>query len=270
MASGPDLILPIRVNGTRTPLYCVHAISGSAYPYVALGELLPPDQPVFGLEAPGFDTAVPPVCSVQALAERHVATLLDAHGHGPVCLLGWSFGGVVAHEMAVGLAGLSVCVPVLVLVDSVLPAPTMPPDDQALVAWFLTDLLRGAGLGKAEAAVIVRDLPKHDNADAIFDLIGESGSVLADLRPRLLSRRFAVYRDHLRALNNHEPSGRYRGSAVYVQASESTGAALSWRGSFDRLTVHTIPGDHYSIWQSAGIRAVAELVAGSLAETAFQ
>ena len=46
-------LVPIKTDGTRPPLFFVHAVGGSVAPYVALASLLGEDQPFYGLEDPG-------------------------------------------------------------------------------------------------------------------------------------------------------------------------------------------------------------------------
>jgi thioesterase domain-containing protein len=268
MAAEPDLVLPIRPDGTRVPLYCVHPISGSAYPYVRLAQMLAADQPVYGLEAPGYDSAGPPVSSVQALADRYAETVLDTHGRGRLCLLGWSFGGVVAHEIAVRLGEIGVPVPVLVLVDSWLPGTDSMPTGPALVEWFLLDLLEAVGASRAEAEGLAGGALKSDDADAVFDAIAESDSVLAELGSPVLRQRYGVFRAHIQALYGHEPSRGYAGRAVCVNSAESPPVCSVWREVIDGLTVRTIPGGHYSIWQPARVATLAASVADCLAEVA--
>src|SRR4051812_13581113 len=105
MAEDLDRIVPLRATGTRPPLYCVHAVSGSAYAYSGLTKLLGADQPVYGIEAPGFDNDRQPVSSLPALADESTEILrafsLQEHGaDGGYRLLGWSLGGILAFEMA--------------------------------------------------------------------------------------------------------------------------------------------------------------------------
>src|SRR5258708_6361139 len=95
-----DRIVPLAPEGTATPLFCVHASSGSAYVYLALARLLSPERPVYGIEAPGFDGGRDPVASVAALGAEYAETLQKFHPGGDFLLLGWSFGGMIAFDLA--------------------------------------------------------------------------------------------------------------------------------------------------------------------------
>ena len=45
-------LVPIQPNGSRTPLFLVHALGPSVLFYEELAKSLPPDQPVYGLQSP--------------------------------------------------------------------------------------------------------------------------------------------------------------------------------------------------------------------------
>ena len=52
------------------------------------------------------------------IAQDYLAQVREMQPHGPYLLAGWSFGGVVAQEMAVALENLGEDVPVLILFDA--------------------------------------------------------------------------------------------------------------------------------------------------------
>ena len=53
-------VLPIRPEGTRPPLFCIHPLAGLSWCYRGLADLLPPDWPVYGLQARGLTAGAPP------------------------------------------------------------------------------------------------------------------------------------------------------------------------------------------------------------------
>ncbi|WP_434381859.1 amino acid adenylation domain-containing protein [Melittangium boletus] len=109
--AGP--LVPLRTGGSAAPLCCVPALSGLSGVYAGLLPHLDGAHPVYGLHT----DALPD--SIEDLAEHHVTALRAAHPEGPYHLLGWSFGGLVAHAMAVRLRELGASVGLLVVVDSV-------------------------------------------------------------------------------------------------------------------------------------------------------
>ncbi|MEV4970315.1 amino acid adenylation domain-containing protein [Streptomyces scopuliridis] len=101
--SGIGVLLPLRESGGRPPLFCVHPAAGIAWSYAGLTGPLGTDQPVYGLQARGLDGEEVLPASLQEMAADYVDHIRQVRPTGPYHLLGWSFGGLVAHEMAVQL-----------------------------------------------------------------------------------------------------------------------------------------------------------------------
>ncbi len=119
---GPDddsSLIPIQRAGHRPPLLLVHPLDGSIVRYQALSELLP-DQPVYGLQYPDQAAHPIPAYSVVELAERFIADIRKEFPSGPYCIGGYSFGGLVAVEIAARLREAGEDVPRLVIFDSVI------------------------------------------------------------------------------------------------------------------------------------------------------
>ncbi|WP_131809568.1 alpha/beta fold hydrolase, partial [Mycolicibacterium iranicum] len=115
------VVLPLRLGGTKPPLWCVHPGGGLSWSYWGLLGALP-DRPVYGLQARGLDGTTSPASSVPAMVDDYLEQVLAVQAAGPFFLLGWSFGGVVAHAMASELQRRGYDVAMLALVASA-PAP---------------------------------------------------------------------------------------------------------------------------------------------------
>ncbi len=102
----------------RAPLFVVHPAGGIAWNYRDLARALQPARDVHGLQSPALDAAQPLPDSIDALAADYVARVVALHPNGPVHLLGWSVGGIIAQAMAVRLQALGRSVGELVLLDA--------------------------------------------------------------------------------------------------------------------------------------------------------
>ncbi|MFD3945335.1 alpha/beta fold hydrolase [Streptomyces sp. NPDC058579] len=263
--SGGSLV-PLRDEGGLTPLHCVHPVSGSPYCYSAMAHRLPAGRPVFGFEAPGFDGSSEPAQSITELAELHTASLLAARPHGPYQLLGWSLGGVVAYEMARLLAARGEEVPLVVIVDAALPGTQKVLPDDALARHFLYDFLgvtpeRAPGIDKA----LVGMAPGAEPAE-IFAAAEQHGAVPEEFDAEFLLERYALFRTGVLALRRHQFDTMHPGSAILIKAEESVDGLLDWEPYVERLTVHTAPGDHHSVWQGPGLDAITGIVDAALRE----
>ncbi|WNF00137.1 amino acid adenylation domain-containing protein [Streptomyces luomodiensis] len=115
--TGTGLLLPLRTEGDRSPLFCVHPSTGLGRCYAELTDHLPPDRPVYALQARGLATDEPLPDTVEEMAADYVARIRTVQPAGPYHLLGWSFGGTVAHAMAALLQRQGETVDLLVSLD---------------------------------------------------------------------------------------------------------------------------------------------------------
>ena len=114
-------LLPVEVlkQGSGVPLCCVHEGNGQSYGYRGLGDYL--DCPIIGINQIPQDGEPEPQ-SIRDMAKIYADRLQALYPVGPYNLLGWSFGGPVAHELAIELHRRGSEVQSLVLVDPVLNA----------------------------------------------------------------------------------------------------------------------------------------------------
>jgi len=113
-------LVPLSPGVDAPPLICVHPAGGTVICYRALAAALPGSRPVWGLQAYGYDPGQQPDLSVEAQAQRYVAAVTEAAPEGPLALAGWSFGAVVALEMAQQLRRAGRTVSQLIALDATL------------------------------------------------------------------------------------------------------------------------------------------------------
>ncbi|MYU23218.1 alpha/beta fold hydrolase [Streptomyces sp. SID8352] len=262
----PDSLVTLRETGGPNPLYCVHPVSGSPYCYSGLAHGLGTDTPVHGFEAPGFDGVSEPAASIRELAERHTATLRDARPHGPYLLLGWSLGGVVAYEMARLLSAAGEEVPLLVIIDAALPRLQPLPPEDSLARYFLYDFL-GVTEGRApDVDKAVSGLGPGARPADLFAAVERERAVPEEFDAEFLLERYALFRTHVRALRHHPLGPVHEGPAILVRAAVTEDRLLEWGPYLPRLTEHTVPGDHHSMWQGPGLDAMSGIVTRALRE----
>jgi thioesterase domain-containing protein/acyl carrier protein len=112
-------LVPIQTAGTKAPLFLVHAMAGNVLFYRELVQYLELDQPVYGLQAQGLDGQQAPCISIVEMASRYLQEIRQIQSHGPYFLGGFSFGGMVAFEMAQQLYAQGEEVALLALFDTV-------------------------------------------------------------------------------------------------------------------------------------------------------
>jgi thioesterase domain-containing protein/NAD(P)-dependent dehydrogenase (short-subunit alcohol dehydrogenase family)/acyl carrier protein len=108
-------LVGIQPKGTRLPIYVISGLGGNVIEFHNLAFNLGEDQPMYGFVPRGLDGKDPYHTRVEDMAADYVKAIRSTQPEGPYHLLGYSFGGIVAFEVArqivaqgghVGLLGL--------------------------------------------------------------------------------------------------------------------------------------------------------------------
>ncbi|MET0492713.1 MAG: amino acid adenylation domain-containing protein [Actinoplanes sp.] len=180
-------MVPIRAEGSRPPLFCLPPASGLSHCYAGLRSHLPEDQPIYGLQGG-------PAPSVDQVATGYLDRIRELQPTGPYRLLGWSFGGHVAHAVAVLLRQAGEEVALLAIMDAYPHDPRLGPSEHGVLArhsWpsYDGDLLFFAAAPAESAALdwqpyVSGGIENHDIPCGHFDMTGPDelamiGAVLA-------------------------------------------------------------------------------------------
>jgi thioesterase domain-containing protein/acyl carrier protein len=190
-------VVPVQTlkEGTGVPLFCIHPGGGVSWPYQALGNYL--DCPIFGIQQILQGEEAEPR-SIRDMAKTYADRIQKVYPTGPYNLLGWSFGGVVAHELAIELQQRGCVIADLILLDaqpSVDSSVTLP--SHALgEEHILEEILRFYRI----------DIPEQDEPlayEQIEELVRARGTAefprykqLLDLLVQNFNRNVALYRAH--------------------------------------------------------------------------
>jgi aspartate racemase len=109
-------VVPIQTQGSRPPIFAIHTIS-----LLDLPRYLGNDQPLYflryGMAAEMGDSSVQ-LPLLKDLASHYIKEMQQVQPHGPYYLIGFSFGGVIAYEMATQLLANGHQVNLLGLLDT--------------------------------------------------------------------------------------------------------------------------------------------------------
>jgi phthiocerol/phenolphthiocerol synthesis type-I polyketide synthase E len=218
-------------EGSGRPLFLVADAAESALSYLALADHLDAGRPVYGLEPQSGTSSRAPI---ERLAAHHVETLLRTQPAGPYTIGGWSFGAVVAHEMAARLIARGERVDMLVCLDAHVPGRVgrRVGADLAFVSGHLR-LMASAVLGLGEVGAQARRNPA--------------------LRGLLLDKLLVLARYRLRAVDC---------PALVLKVQVDQREAESLRRSIRDLyaggvTVRPVGGGHWSMLRAPHVRELA-------------
>jgi thioesterase domain-containing protein/aryl carrier-like protein len=203
------VLLPIRTEGSRPPFFCIHPGGGLSWSYMPLARYVPEDQPLYGLQAAGLDGHRPMAGSIREMAAGYLEQIRAVQPEGPYHLLGWSFGGIPAHEIAVQLQAAGQQVAALVIMDTypartrMTVAPDAPPGDRRDVP-----------------PPRDQDEPEADPAADLARLRAENGAVLGGLSDDELSLLLRINRNNVTLTKDHT-AARFGGDMLLLVADRS-------------------------------------------------
>jgi len=254
---GLGVLLPIRAEGGRPPLFCLPPAGGLAWPYFGLLAHLPADQPVYGLQARGFLDADEPLhASVEEAARDHVAHLRSVQPHGPYHLLGYSLGGVIAYEAARQLQAAGEKVALLVLIDSFHSQELDLPGRE-----IVPELLEAAGISEEIAGDRYDpDIPR------VMAALREKGSAFASLDDNGLIALYRNYENGLRIAGEYRP-GPIKGDIVFFTAlrgrtEDSLTAEDNWGPLITgKVENHELDVEHRFLLEPESLAEIARVIA---------
>ncbi len=243
--AAPKSLLPLRAEGSRPPLFCVHPAAGMGWPYAGLLPYLGPDQPVYALQARGPGEAPGLPTTVEEMAADYTAQIRAVRPEGPYRILGWSFGGLVAHAMATLLQREGAAVDLLVMVDS----------------YPVQEHLRS-------------DLPRFSEDEfhrSLLQSAGDDEFPLGDDRARAVLRD--VYRNNLDLMAGFRP-GVFHGDLLFFRAVETDpgdpyeagrSTAAAWAGHIGSVVEsHDVAATHHRMMRPPALAEIGPVLSARL------
>lgn len=103
-ASASSCLVTFQPRGTRPPLFCLYGNNGDIEDYFNLVQALGNDQPVYGIRSPALEDVSRLPESLEEAAANVVYWIRKAQPKGAPALLGYSWAGLLAFEVARQLA----------------------------------------------------------------------------------------------------------------------------------------------------------------------
>jgi len=280
-------LITIRDGDVRPSVFLMPSLGGELFVSAGLIRHLPGDRRIEGFQLPLVEGRPISFSSIENMARRFVKDLTRAQPSGPLCLVGYSFGGVLAYEMAAQLTEEGREPPLVILIDA---GVVLPPDKKSgsfdrshqflsnLPWWFIDVVLKASprelqNYPKRKFRRLERRLRQRlrgDHQDAtmyedvgeIFDLTGLSEShrklmqsnldLLRAYAPRPYPHRLVLLRGRARPLlHSHEPD-------------------LGWGHFADYVDVRVLPCSHDNIMNEPYILEISRQISDLIGSWANQ
>jgi surfactin family lipopeptide synthetase A len=264
-------LVPLRAEGSRPPLFLMHAHGGNVLEYHALVNHLNEDQPAYALQSRSLDGHIRKGQSLDEMTVQYVKELRSLQPEGPYYLAGFCLGGLLALEAARQLTAAGEKVALLALIQTMHPAfARFKPGLKWYHRWWYKTRKRidlehehVCNRGKAYIRERLRrftDIVRARTAIRFDDTFGISRERLS--MPYILE---AITIENDRAARQYGPHP-YHGDVLLFRASKQlTGLAideyLGWRAVFQgNLAICEIPGHQENMLLEPNVlRVAAEL-----------
>lgn len=229
-------LAPIQKEGHKLPLFCVHGDEANYFMARDLGK----DQPFWGFFHQGEDGYPIRYTTVEDIAAHFIREMKQVRPEGPYLLCGFSFGGLVAYEMAQQLTRNGDEVLMLALLDTYAPE-------------LFGDVMKAeAKVYKPLKELVMRRMVKW------YRRQGQA------LPPKL--RHFHIIDTYDQATYRYDIQP-YEGPVLMIKAEASPGPDhMGWKDLVrGELTLASTPGDHYNMIKEPHVKTLSKLIGQGIA-----
>ncbi len=257
----------LKPSENKSPLFCVHPLGGNLFDYHILSKILDIHRPIYGLQPRGIDGKQQPIERIEDMASYFIKSIQTVQPQGPYFIVGYSFGGIVAFDIARQLTERGEKIAFLGLVD--IRCPVIAEIDTPFREWIdiQVDRMRKMTI-KQQCEYIYEKLFKP-KSQAYRDEIVSTLSDLDIFTPELVK----VLDCNVQAAKDYQPQ-TFAGRATlfwseYQNWYIKKHPTLGWGDLVaDGLDIQQIPGNHTSLMQEPHVRVLAEKLQVSIAEAA--
>lgn len=269
-------------------LFVAHGLGGSVMELRQVANAIDTAHAVYGIEARGLDGTAEPFDRIEDMAQFYVGEIRRIQPEGPYLLAGFSFGGLVALEMARQLREQGGAVNFLALLDS-FPHTRFWPLRSRVASWRQLAMFFRSGSTIARLVDYHRDvLRSKSTVGAALYLISRAWRALklsvdifrlgawlqrfADFpdAPSQAAPRNTAIPDAVRRVQRagevayrHYRPRFYDGEITFIKAQDEVripfDASLLWEPLARRLTVQAIPSDHQNLVRAGAAPLAAQL-----------
>ncbi|KAG1869226.1 atromentin synthetase [Suillus tomentosus] len=252
-----DPIVPLQLSGNKTPIFFVHPGVGEVLVYVSLAKYFLNERPFYAFRARGFDADHPYFTSMDEMVSCYTAAIKKTQATGPYAIAGYSYGGVVAFEIAKRLEAMGDEMKFVGLVD-------IPPHIAAHmreIDWTSGMLYLSFFIGLVakhdtdDLAPPLRPLTKQEQLEFVWKMVPPERIVELQLTLEKLDKWVDLARSLIDCTLDYNPSGSVAALDVFY-AIPFSGTKADWLNnqlkpwsdySRGEASYTDVPGEHHAL-----------------------
>ncbi|BAZ32051.1 amino acid adenylation domain-containing protein [Cylindrospermum sp. NIES-4074] len=267
IATWPSLVA-MQPQGSKPPVFLIHSLGGELLCYRDFVIYLGTDQPVYGLQPQGLDGKQLPYTRLEDMAAHYIQEIQTVQPQGPYYLAGYSFGGVVAYEMAQQLHRQGQKVGILSMFDTCRPGYSERLSFLRRIPLHLDNLVhkgpdyiwqKALGLSQVAKYHLQQGYKYYLNATPqVLDIaqqIDYTEKQLDIISANAQSLSRYTFESYPGAVTLFRTEDQNRGNAVGVKYEPQFGWGEIVTGGLD---IHYIPGSHLSLLNEPHVQLLAE------------
>jgi thioesterase domain-containing protein len=272
-ATAHSLIVPLRIAGGGSPLFCFPGSGGNVHIFGEMAAALPEGLPIYGIDMEWLCEQAQHF-TIEQLGAFYLDVIRGIQKDGPYYFCGFSFGGLVAYEIATRLIDEGDSVSLVALLDAPNPAliSSLSGIDSAhFRKTYLIDRLK-----KYRLQLMQGDI-KAFMSRALAFVVSRAGRFFMPsikIAFRVVNRRLpGIMRANdpafLEAWRSYVPK-RYPKSLVCFKVEErgpehDRDPSMGWAACvMGDVHVHVVPGGHVDMMRMPSVRVIADKLAGYL------
>jgi arthrofactin-type cyclic lipopeptide synthetase C len=265
-----DGAIAVRRTGSEPALFIVHDGSGSVGYAQVLHRHIRAEVPVYSL--PDTPASEPRLRTIEGMAARLARMVREVQPNGPYRLAGWSFGGIIAYQVAVQLIGENQEVEFLGLMDTKyggVDGVADVVDDRSMLLHVIhtVDGLAAATLAKLTELVTGDTTSDLETLVRKCQAVAHLPTAVSAAEIQQLQNRLLVYRQA-----QHEYDPQPIGIPIDLfTAMESTDPdpLRGWEALLptESIRITPVPGTHFTMMETPDVESLGRAMSSAISPT---
>ncbi len=258
----PPIVL-LKEGGGKSPLFVIHGVDGELKHLGRMVRHLDASRPVYGILSQALVGDRVALTSVETLAAYYLRKVREVQPHGPYYLLGFSFGGMIAFEMAKGAYSLGEPVGMLGMLDTWRMAPPTAADGGPQFKLWRRLQSHVGRVMSVNGFSYARDKVVFRSYRTIYTLLDRIHQPI----PRFLQRPIDInWFAGARYVPQHFPGKVTLFQAVASASSERASGSLWERVAGAGVEIRPVIGSHEDVMEEPNVGRLAREVQNYLAD----